>query len=141
MRVLDASLLCGVVTQEPKALAAVRAQARPNAGDYEDAFHCPSLVQAETLSALRGMERGGVLTRAEADHAVEELARVRMVLHPFGGRTGRRAWALRHNLSIYDATYLALAELLDGSVLLTADSGLASVARASLGEARVQLVA
>lgn len=142
MIVLDASVLCELVTHGPNALAAVQAlvPAAP-VDEYEDAFHCPALVEVEVLHALRGMERGGKLTRLEAERAVRELDEVRMVLHPFGGRTGRRAWALRHNLTIYDATYLALAELLDGSVLLTADAGLAGVAHAALGDARVHLVA
>jgi predicted nucleic acid-binding protein len=142
MIVLDASVLCELVTGGENALEAVRklAPADPR-NDYEDAFHCPALIEVETLHALRGMERGGVLTRAEAERAVRDLDDIRMVRHPFGGVVARRAWALRHNLSIYDASYVALAELLDESILLTADAGLASVTRAALGEARVQLVA
>lgn len=139
MRVVDASILCAVVTREAKAIAAVRALA-PSDPD-EDLLHCPALVGPETLDALRGMERGGVLTRDEATRAVRALDDIRMVLHPFGGVISQRAWALRHNLSIYDASYVALAELLGESVLLTADAGLATIARAALGDARVQLVA
>jgi len=56
------------------------------------------------------------------------------------GRSRRRAWALRHDLSIYDASYVALAETLDERVLLTADAGLAKVASDAVGAARVQLV-
>ncbi len=36
-----------------------------------------------------------------------------------------KAWALRHNLSLYDALYLALARMLD-CPLLTFDRGLAT---------------
>jgi len=36
-------------------------------------------------------------------------------------------WELRHDLSAYDATYAALAELLGASALLTTDSRLAHV--------------
>lgn len=135
MRIVDASVLCGVLTREAGALAAVREAAI----DPHDPFHCPALVEAETLSALRGMERGGVLSRPEADRAVAAMEGFRMVFYPFGALR-RRVWALRHNLTIYDASYVALAELLDESILLTADAGLASAARASLGDARVQLV-
>jgi predicted nucleic acid-binding protein len=46
-----------------------------------------------------------------------------------------RAWQLRANLTIYDAAYVALAELLDGP-LLTRDTALA---RAPHG-ARVEMV-
>lgn len=138
MRIVDASVLVGVVTRESDALAVVEAAA---ADTDDDPFHCPALVEVETLSALRSMERGGLLSRDEADHAVRALDEVRLVLYAFGGPIRHRAWALRHNLSIYDASYVALAEMLDGSVLLTADRGLATVARAALGDARVQLVA
>ena len=48
-----------------------------------------------------------------------------------------RVWALRHELTAYDATYLALAEALEDPVLLTADAGLADRARASLGDGAV----
>lgn len=36
-----------------------------------------------------------------------------------------RAWELRHNLTVYDAAYVALAERLDG-VLVTCDGRLAN---------------
>ena len=39
-----------------------------------------------------------------------------------------RVWELRHNVTAYDATYVALAEELDCS-LLTADARLANAAR------------
>ena len=51
-----------------------------------------------------------------------------------------RVWDLRHNLTAYDATYLALAEALEDSVLLTGDGGLALRARKSLGKERVRHV-
>jgi predicted nucleic acid-binding protein len=35
-------------------------------------------------------------------------------------------WALRHNLSAYDATYVALAELTGATALLTTDARLAN---------------
>ncbi|WP_445151501.1 type II toxin-antitoxin system VapC family toxin [Baekduia sp. Peel2402] len=138
MRVVDASILCGVLTHESVALDAVEAAAKADPSD--DPFHCPTIVEAETLSALRGMERGGLLTRAAANHAAAALDEVRMILYAFGAYR-ERAWALRHNLSIYDASYVALAEMLEESVLLTADAGLAKVASDAVGAARVQLVA
>ncbi len=36
-----------------------------------------------------------------------------------------RMWALRHNLSAYDATYVALAEMTNAKALLTTDARLA----------------
>lgn len=135
MRVIDASVLCGVLTGQDGPVEAVLSVT----DDLEEPFHCPALVEAETLNALRGLERAGQLTRAVADRAATELAETRLVLYPFGALR-RRVWALRHNLTVYDASYVALAEQLDESVLLTADRGLAVAARASLGNARVRLV-
>jgi predicted nucleic acid-binding protein len=37
-----------------------------------------------------------------------------------------RTWALRHSLSAYDATYVALAEALSATSLLTTDARLAA---------------
>ena len=37
-----------------------------------------------------------------------------------------RMWALRHNLSAYDATYVALAEMTGATALLTTDTRLAN---------------
>jgi predicted nucleic acid-binding protein len=137
VRIVDASILVGVLLGHTRPSRAVLAAA----GDHPlDPFHCPALVEAETLNAIRSLERGRKISREIADGAAAQLAETRMVHYAFGA-VRERAWALRHNLSIYDASYLALAELLDGSVLLTADAGLASIARASLGEARVELVA
>jgi predicted nucleic acid-binding protein len=135
LRVVDASTLVGVLLGQPGPMAAVLAAA----GDALDPFHCPALVEAETLSALRGLERGGMLSRTEADRAAFDLGEIRVVLYSFGS-VRDRAWTLRHNLTVYDASYVALAERLADSVLLTGDAGLATVARASLGDARVQLV-
>jgi predicted nucleic acid-binding protein len=47
-----------------------------------------------------------------------------------------RAWQMRHNLTIYDAMYAALAELLDAT-LLTRDRRLAA---APLHRARVEVI-
>ena len=44
-----------------------------------------------------------------------------------------RVWELRHNLTSYDATYVALAEALPDPLLITGDGGLATVARKLLG--------
>ena len=43
-----------------------------------------------------------------------------------------RVWALRHDLTAYDASYLALAEGLPDPVLITADAGLAARAGRSV---------
>lgn len=65
---------------------------------------------------------------------------VRYSHEPLRARVSLRArvWELRHNLTAYAASYLALAETLDGSVLVTGDGGLHEVAVESLGADRVR---
>ncbi len=58
---------------------------------------------------------------ADARSDFAELALTRYPHHPLSDRV----WQLRHNLTAYDATFIALAELLDAP-LLTCDARLAS---------------
>lgn len=79
----------------------------------------PDHVDVEVLSALRGLERARSIDPARAEAAVEDLADSplrRMSLAPLL----RPLWGLRHELSIYDAGYVALAGAL-GCVLVTGD--------------------
>jgi predicted nucleic acid-binding protein len=81
--------------------------------------------------------RGGAITDRRATEAVGDLASLRLLRYPHAPLR-ERVWEWRGNLSAYDATYLALAEALDDSVLLTGDSGLAAAADDRLGEYRVR---
>lgn len=92
---------------------------------------------AELLVGDRAV--GGRVTDQRATEAASDLANTRLVRYPHAPLR-ERVWDLRHNLTAYDATYLALAEALDHSVLLTGDRGLASRARTSLGDDRVHRV-
>ncbi len=69
-------------------------------------------MPAEVHSVLRRMELNGDLAAAGATSAREELSRLRLELAPFAPYADR-VWALRRNLSCYDAWYVALAETLD----------------------------
>lgn len=79
----------------------------------------PDLLDAEVLSGLKGLERGGRLDPARAALAVAGLARMPVRRWPLTALTPR-AWELRHQLSMYDACYAALAASTDAPVL-TAD--------------------
>lgn len=72
----------------------------------------PHVMPAEVHSVLRRMELRGDLGAAGATSAREELSRLRLELAPFRPYADR-VWALRRNLSCYDAWYVALAEALD----------------------------
>jgi predicted nucleic acid-binding protein len=105
-------------------------------GRGEDWLHAPELLDLEVLSVLRGWARAGAISARRGLEAVDDLARARVKRYPHGPFR-RRIWALRDELSAYDAAYLALAEGLDAT-LLTSDAGLAARARVSLGDARVR---
>lgn len=71
-----------------------------------------------------------------AAEAVADLADVWVIRHPHAPLRGR-VWERRHELTAYDATYLALAEALPDAVLVTGDGGLAARVEAILGPEHV----
>ena len=75
--------------------------------------HAPHLIDAEVGNVLRRHERDARLSPDEALLALR-AARV-LVDHRYShfGPLGELAWTWRHNLSLYDALYVALAVLLD----------------------------
>ena len=86
------------------------------------ALIAPELLDAEVLSALRGAVLSGRLEEARALTAVDDLAD--WPLDRIPNRTlARLAWRHLHNVSAYDALYVAAARAHDVP-LLTADSRL-----------------
>lgn len=130
MIVVDASALVLALTDaSPKGDAARRGL---TVGDV----HAPHLLEIEVLQVLRRLVRVGELASERAEAATADMRRARIQLHRHGPLLVR-AWALRDNLSAYDAAYVALAETLE-CPLLTAD---ARMARAPDHGATVQLIA
>lgn len=87
-------------------------------------LHAPHLIDVEMLHALRRLVSRGELTGERADDAradFADLALVRYPHHPLADRM----WDLRHNLTAYDAAFVALSEAL-GAPLITCDARLAS---------------
>ena len=72
----------------------------------------PELALAEVSNILRRLERAGQISRLEATSAHDDLLRLDIELFPFAP-FAERVWALRGNLTSYDAWYVALAEVLD----------------------------
>ena len=72
----------------------------------------PELALAEVSNVLRRLERAGQISRLEAASAHGDLLRLDIELFPFAP-FAERVWALRGNLTSYDAWYVALAEVLD----------------------------
>ena len=79
----------------------------------------PELVLAEASNILRRLERSGEISRLEANSAHRDLLRLDLELFPFAPFADR-VWALRSNLTSYDAWYVALAEAF-GCPLMTLD--------------------
>lgn len=88
--------------------------------------HAPHLIDAEVGNVLRRHERDGRLSPPEALQALR-AARV-FIDHRYRhvGPLEELAWVWRHNLSFYDALYVALATVLD-IPLVTADARLSRV--------------
>ena len=84
----------------------------------------PQLIEIEVLSAWRRLAAAGRLEERRADLARADLRSLPIDRVPHAPLLDR-CWALRTNLTVYDAAYVALAELLDVP-LLTADARLAA---------------
>ena len=98
--------------------------------------HSPDIGRRATISGGRTRTRTRV-SQERARAALGDLGDLRLVRHPHV-LLRERVWELRHNLTSYDATYLALAEALPAPLLITGDGGLATVARTLLGDAAVR---
>lgn len=99
------------------------------------ALHVPHLVDVEVAEALRRCAASGEIDADDATLAITALRELPLERHGHDALLDR-VWALRRNLTAYDAVYVALAEAL-GAVLLTCDGKLA---RAPGVAAQVELV-
>jgi predicted nucleic acid-binding protein len=96
---------------------------RARAAIASDELAAPHLIDLEVTSVIRRAVLRGDIPAERARQAVRDLAEVpiaRFVHYPLLGRI----WELHASLTPCDATYVALAELLDAS-LVTADARLA----------------
>jgi predicted nucleic acid-binding protein len=82
----------------------------------------PAHLLTEVMSVIRGHVLGSKLTLDRADDAIATLAALTISLSHCQTLLPR-IWQLRHNLTSYDAAYVALAESLNAS-LATADTRL-----------------
>jgi predicted nucleic acid-binding protein len=85
--------------------------------------HVPHLADSELLQGMRRSVRRGVVPAADAAEALARWSALGVRRHGAQALLPR-IWELRDALSAYDATYVALAELL-GCRLATGDRGLA----------------
>jgi len=116
--VVDASVLAPAIVDAGTDGADIRARLRG------ESIAGPDLLRVEVLAVIRKRRIDGSLTVDQADAAVDDLLDLPLSVFPAAPLL-RRAWALRDNLTAYDAFYIALAEALD-CPLLTADARLAN---------------
>lgn len=83
----------------------------------------PELLDLEVASVLRRQHATGALDDRRVELALDDLQAIPIQRAPHRHLL-RGCWELRDNITVYDAAYVALAELL-GTVLLTADQRLA----------------
>lgn len=116
MIVIDASVLANVLGDDGQDGRRARKELRGAE------LTAPDLVDVETVAVLRRRWLAGTLSDERFATAVEDLEQLALTRVP-ALRMMRRAYELRANVTAYDASYVALAELLECE-LLTADQRL-----------------
>jgi predicted nucleic acid-binding protein len=89
-----------------------------------ESLHAPHLLDVEVAQVLRRYVRDKTITAQRGEEALEDLGDLPLSRYPHDFLIPR-IWELRATLTAYDATYVALAELLDVP-LLTCDGKIAS---------------
>ena len=120
MIVVDTSAVIAVVAGAAQVL---RLKRRLN--DDTD-LHAPHLIDVEVLSALRRMLIAGQISELKAETARLHFSELALTRYPHH-RLADRIWALRNNITSYDAAFVALSEALDVP-LVTCDTRLAASA-------------
>jgi predicted nucleic acid-binding protein len=113
MIVVDASLMVDALIDDGERgrLAAAALAADPH-------WAAPEHLQVEVTSAIRLRWLAKKITDERADRAVQTLSRL-TVTYSQWGQLADRVWELRHNLTPYNAAYIALAEARGCRVLTT----------------------
>lgn len=114
MRVVDASVIVELLASDldPDRL-----------GDEE--LVVPHLIDSEVANVLSRLVAHKVLSDKQGSAALDGFSRLTLTRFP-ADWLRPRMWELRHLLSAHDATYVALAEMIDATSLLTTDTRLAN---------------
>jgi predicted nucleic acid-binding protein len=89
-------------------------------------LRAPHLLDLEVASALRRMEANQEIPASRAAEALEDFTSVVPIRRYPHRPLLERVWELRANVKTYDASYVALAEVL-GCTLVTRDASLSRV--------------
>lgn len=109
------------VACDASALIAVLLDAGPDGqwasravSDHE--LTAPTLISFECANIIRRHELAGLVSSDQAAQAHADLLALPIEFWPYE-LVGDRVWELRHNLSCYDASYVAVAELIDADLI------------------------
>jgi predicted nucleic acid-binding protein len=127
--VIDCSALVRALADKGPVASSVRSRIRDVA-----TLTAPSLLDYDLISALLGMVRGGRITPAEMEAAIAGF-HAADVHREQTFRLWERVRDLNHNLSAYDAHYVALAEALE-LPLITCD---ARIKRSGAGKCAIEV--
>ncbi len=117
MVVVDASVVVTALGSDGTDADRARARLR------DQQLVAPHLIDVEAIAAWRNLAARGQLDERRADLALADLATLQLRRVPHRLLLGR-CWELRHDLTPYDATYVAPADR-PGTPLLTFDARLA----------------
>ncbi len=113
MIVIDASVLATALADDTDDGRRVRRRIEG------ERFAAPQLIDLEVASVIRRRHRNGQLGDQRAQQALDDLVAFPLERAPHLALVAR-CWELRNNLTVYDASYVALAEAI-GTTLVTAD--------------------
>jgi predicted nucleic acid-binding protein len=118
----------GPLVCDASALTALLLDAGPDGSWVADRLRgsrlvAPAVADWETANIIRRHELAGIVSTDQAAQAHADLLQLAIELWPYE-LLASRAWNHRQNLSIYDAGYVALAEMLDAA-LVTLDRRIA----------------
>lgn len=126
LAVVDASVLTAFyVVDDPR-----REHVREHLGSGRTLF-APAHIDAEVVSALRGLSRVSPRVTRAAPAALRHLAGLPLRRMPIAPLV-ERMWELRTQMTAYDAAYVALAERLN-AVVVTCDQKMAAATKARCG--------
>lgn len=111
MIVVDASGTVGLLADRPRGSRQI-IQQRLRA----ETVHAPHLLDAEVAHVLRRLVYAGDLAEEQGRRALENLRSLPVTRYPHYPLLPR-VWALRHNLTAYDALYVALSEELRAPIV------------------------
>ena len=119
MIVVDASVLANVLGDDGEDGRRARDRVA------EESLAAPELIDLEVAAVFRKFCAARRFDLQRASQALADLRDLRMDRVPHRDLIGR-CWELRNNVTIYDASYIAVAELF-GATFVTADAKLAKV--------------